>query len=219
MATAILSAPPGGSALPGEADAAALLAGGGIAAFPTDTYYGLGGSAFLARAVEAVYALKGRPRGRPLPVVVADLEMAKAAAAGGLPEAFRRLAGELWPGPLSLVVRAGSALPAPMLGPGGTVAMRVPAVPWLRSLLRRCGWPLISTSANLSGAAEVDDPAEVRRLFEGRVDLIIDGGKTPGGAPSTMVDLTRGEPVLLRPGAVPWEKILAVLTARPHRQG
>lgn len=219
MATMILLVPPGGSFLPGEADAAALLAGGGIAAFPTDTFYGLGGSAFLARTAEAVYALKGRPRGKPLPIVVADREMAEAAAADGLPEAFGRLAEELWPGPLSLVVRAGPALPSAILGPGGTVAMRVPALPWLRSLLHRCGGPLISTSANPSGAAEIADPAEVRRLFDGRIDLIIDGGRTPGGAASTMVDLTRGEPVLLRSGAVSWDRILAALAVRPHRQG
>lgn len=217
--TAILLAPPGGSALPGEAEAAALLAGGGIAAFPTDTFYGLGGSAFSAGAVEAVYALKGRPRGKPLPIVVADRDMAEAAAAAGLPESFGYLADGLWPGPLSLVVRAGPALPAAMLGPGRTVALRVPALPWLRSLLRRCGAPLISTSANPSGGAEIDDPAEVRRLFEGRIDLIIDGGRAPGGAVSTMVDLTRSEPVLLRPGAVPWARVLAALAARSHRQG
>ncbi len=97
--------------------------------------------------------------------------------------------------------------------------MRVPALPWLRSLLRRCGFPLISSSANRSGAAEIDDSAEVRRLFQGSVDLIIDGGRTPGGAASTVVDLTKGEPVLLRPGAVPWDRILAALAGRPHREG
>jgi len=195
-----------------------VLGGGGIAVYPTDTFYGLGGSAFSVEAAEAVYALKGRQRGKPLPVVVADLEMAAAAAADP-PESFGRLAASLWPGPLSLVVRAGPGLPAAMLGPGGTVAMRVPALPWLRSLLRRCGFPLISSSANRSGAAEIDDSAEVRRLFQGSVDLIIDGGRTPGGAASTVVDLTKGEPVLLRPGAVPWDRILAALAGRPHREG
>lgn len=218
MATAILFAPPEGIAMPGEARAAAILAGGGIAAFPTDTFYGLGGSALSARAVDGVYTLKGRPRGKPLPIVVADREMAETVAAPRLPEAFGRLAEELWPGPLSLIVRAGPVLPPAMLGPGGTVAMREPALPWLRSLLRRCG-PLISTSANLSGESETDDPAEVRRLFDGRVDLIIDGGRTPGGAASTMVDLTGVEPALLRAGAVPWDRVLAVLAAGTHRRG
>jgi len=136
--------------------------------------------------------------------------MASAAAADP-PGSFARLADAFWPGPLSLVVRAGSGLPEAMLGSDRTVALRVPAVPWLRRLLLRLGAPLISTSANRTGEPEIDDFGPARRLFEGRVDMIVDGGRTPGGAASTIVDLTGAEPVLLRPGAVAWDRILAAL--------
>lgn len=212
LATRVFSASPGVPRLAAEEDAADLLSGGGIAVYPTDTFYGLGGCAVSAAAVDRIYALKGRFRGKPLSIVVADLEMAGAAAAD-LPDVFGRLAASFWPGPLSLVVRAGPALPAAMLGPGGTVAMRVPALPWLRSLLRKIGSPLTATSANHSGGSEIDDPVEARRIFEGRVELVIDGGKTPGGAASTIVDLSRGEPRLLRPGAVPWDRVRAFLAS------
>ncbi len=131
----------------------------------------------------------------------------------GLPPDIFPLAAAFWPGPLTLVLQAGPALPEAVLGPGGTIALRVPAVAWLRAFLEEAGFPLTATSANLSGEAEVDDPAEARRLFEGRVDILIDGGKTPGGAVSTIVGLSRGEPELLRPGVVAWDRILAVLRA------
>ncbi|MDD8024919.1 MAG: L-threonylcarbamoyladenylate synthase [Acidobacteriota bacterium] len=209
-ATRILYALPDARSLPQEGEAAAILGRDGIAVYPTDTFYGLGGNAFSAAAVDRIYELKERFRDRPLPIVVSGLEMA-AAVAAVLPEAFRRLAAVFWPGPLSLVVPARPVLPAAMLGPGGTVAMRVPALPWLRGLLDRTGFPLTSTSANRSGASEIDAAAEARRLFEGRVDLMIDGGKTPGGAVSTIVDLSGPEPLLLRPGAVAWDRIRTVL--------
>ena len=183
-----------------------LLRRGGVVVYPTDTFYALGVNAYEAAGVEKIYALKARERGKPLSIVVADMAMAGSVALNP-PPVFERLAAAFWPGPLSLIVRARSGFPLSMLGPGGTIAMRVPALDWLRTLLARAGFPFTATSANLSGEAEIGDPDEVRREFNGRVDLIINGGQTPGGAPSTIVDLTGPRPRLLREGAIPWERI------------
>jgi L-threonylcarbamoyladenylate synthase len=192
------------------AEIAVLLRADGVMAYPTDTFYGLGVNAFSAAAVAKIYALKRRDRGKPLSIVVAQAR----SAARDLPPALEILARAFWPGPLTLVLNAAPAFPAEMLGAGGTIALRVPALPWLCDLLGRAGFPLTATSANLSGEGELDDPEAVRRLFKGRTDLIIDGGRTPGGAPSTIVDLTGGAPRLLRPGAIPWDRILAAIKDR-----
>jgi len=183
------------------APAAAALRADGILAYPTETFYGLGGLAFSARAVERIYGLKQRDRGKPLSVVIADLDMA-CEIAGALPPLFLDLAHAFWPGPLTLVARARPLFPPAMLGPGGSLAMRVPGTKWLREFLRMLGAPVTATSANLSGGAEISRPEEVIELFRGKVDIIVDGGPTPGGLPSTIVDLTSDKPVIVRPGAV-----------------
>ena len=192
------------------AEIAVLLRSDGVMAYPTDTFYGLGVNAFSAAAVEKIYALKQRDRGKPLSIVVADPAQARSAAFI-VPPVLDTLAGEFWPGPLTLVLKAGPAFPPEMLGPGGTIALRVPALAWLRGLLRLTEFPITATSANLSGDGEMDDPDAVRRAFDGRIDLIVDGGRTPGGAPSTIVDLSGDAPRLLRPGAIPWDRILAAV--------
>jgi len=189
---------------------AAVLRSDAVMAYPTDTFYGLGANAYSAAAVARIYALKQRDRGKPLSIVVADPDQARSAARD-LPPALDVLARAFWPGPLTIVLNAAPVFPVEMLGTGGSIALRVPALPWLCDLLRRTGFPVTATSANLSGDGELDDPEAVRRVFEGRTELIVDGGRTPGGAPSTIVDLTSGDPRLLRPGAVPWGRILAAL--------
>lgn len=210
LTTRIIRAPTDAVGPADTAEIVEIFGRDGIAVYPTDTFYGLGGNAYSSAAVEKIYDLKGRRRDKPLSIVVADLEMAGLAAADP-PAALFGLAAAFWPGPLTLVLRARPGFPPAMLGPGGTVAMRVPALPWLRSLLAAAGFPLTATSANPTGEGEIDDPAEARRIFEGRVDLFIDGGRTPGGAVSTIVDLTGETPRLLRPGAVPWDDIQACL--------
>ena len=105
--------------------------------------------------------------------------------------------------------RGKSAFAPEMLGPGGTVALRVPGSAWLRAFLGDLGVPLTATSANLSGAGEISDPAEIIRLFQGKVEAIVDGGTTPGGLPSTVLDLTSNPPKILREGAVPSRKLVS----------
>jgi L-threonylcarbamoyladenylate synthase len=181
-------------------------------AYPTETFYGLGAAAFSAKAVGRVFKLKGRDPGKSLPVIASDLDMV-AEIAGTLPPVFWALAEEFWPGPLTLVLKASPLLPGFLTGPGGSIAVRIPPVPWIRKLAFDLSQPLTATSANLSGQGEISDPAEVAAVFTRKVELIVDGGKTPGGAPSTLLDLTRPEPLLLREGAVPAARIRAAVGA------
>jgi L-threonylcarbamoyladenylate synthase len=179
-----------------------ILDGDGVMAYPTETFYGLGVLALSEKAIEKVYRLKERERGKPLSVIISDLAMAEKIAAS-LPPLFRLLAGEFWPGPLTLIVRAKPLFPSNLLGRDRSLAMRVPAVSWIRDLVRHLGAPITATSANISGQREISTSDDVIAAFQGTVDLIIDGGRTPGGRPSTIVDLAGARPLILRPGAVP----------------
>jgi len=167
-----------------------VLKKGGIIAFPTDTFYGLGANCYLKEAVLKIYGLKKREWSKPLAVVVSDREMAENLAAE-IPPLFRQLASKFWPGPLTL------------LSAEGTVGIRVPAFLWLQELIKEAGFPLTATSANISGKAEILDPEKVTKVFKGKVDMIVDGGPTPGGKPSTVVDLSSGKPKIIREGALP----------------
>lgn len=209
--TRIVALGPGGASFPAGEVAARLLAGA-VAAYPTETFYALGAAAFSARALARIYELKDRQASKPLSFIVSDLDMVREVA-GPLPPLFTALAGEFWPGPLTLVLPAAAGLPDSLLGPGRTIAVRIPPLAWLRDLVREMSEPLTATSANLSGEKEIADPAEIRALFGGRVDLILDGGPAPGGRPSTVVDLSGGAPRVLRDGAIPAARIAALLGA------
>ena len=208
--TRILGIGPSGETLVPIGEVAAALLEDAVAAYPTETFYALGAAAFSKRAVEKIYRLKKRESGKPLPVVASDLDMVKEISAS-LPPSFRLLAGEFWPGPLTLVLPAAAGLPEFLLGPGRTIAVRIPPLSWLRALVKEISQPLTATSANLSGEKELADPAEVIALFRGRIEIVVDGGLSPGGAPSTIVDLTSPEPRVLRIGTIPEIRILAVL--------
>jgi L-threonylcarbamoyladenylate synthase len=191
-------------------DIASLLARDGVMAYPTETFYGLGAAAFSARAVSRVFKLKGRNPGKPLPLIASDLDMV-GKIAGPLPPLFWTLAEEFWPGPLTLVLRGSPALPDFLTGAGGSIAVRIPPLPWLRKLAYDISQPLTATSANLSGEPENSTPEGVAAAFGGKIELIVDGGTTPGGAPSTLLDLTSPEPRILRQGAVPEARLRAAL--------
>jgi len=183
-----------------------ILQSEGVMVYPTETFYGLGALAFSEKAVRKVYRLKKRERGKPLSVVISDFAMAESIACSVVP-LFRTLASEFWPGPLTLVIKARPIFPPQMLGPGGSLAMRIPKAVWLRELIRRLGIPITATSANISGEEEISRSEEVLRVFRRKTDLIVDGGPTPGGWPTTIVDLTSDEPRLLRTGAVPVSRL------------
>lgn len=186
------------------------LVAGAVAAYPTETFYALGAAACSKGAVDRVFELKGREASKPLSFIVSDIDMVREVVSS-LPPAFPSLARELWPGPLTLVLPAAAGLPDRLLGPGRSIALRIPPLAWLRGLVREIGEPLTATSANRAGEKELSDPVDVRAQFEGRVDLIIDGGATPGGLPSTIVDLTGERPRVLREGRIPAERIAALL--------
>jgi L-threonylcarbamoyladenylate synthase len=189
---------------------AGALLGGAVAAYPTETYYALGAAAFSRRAVDRIFRLKKRDAAKPLSFVVSGLDMVRELVSA-LPPSYLALAGELWPGPLTLVLPAAPGLPERLLGPGRTIALRMPPLAWLRALVGELGEPLTATSANLSGEKELADPVDVRAVFEGRIDLLLDGGPAPGGRPSTIVDLAGPRPRILREGRIPASRIEALL--------
>lgn len=186
-----------------------ILRSGGLVAFPTDTVYGVGALAFDGVAVERIYVAKDRPLEKAIPVLIADLaDLAKVTL--DVPEAAARLAARFWPGPLTLVVRKRPDLPV-TVSAMPTVGVRVPDHPVARVLLRAAG-PMAVTSANLSSQPSPSTAQEVYRQLCGRIALIIDGGETPGGIPSTVVDFTGIEPRMLREGPISKDEIQSFLS-------
>ncbi|MCJ7486825.1 MAG: L-threonylcarbamoyladenylate synthase [Candidatus Aminicenantes bacterium] len=210
MKTRFIAIDPVGENAAQVGEIAAALLEDAITAYPTETFYALGAAAFSRKAVKSVYGLKKRDAGKPLSVIASDLDMVREISASP-PPSFRLLAGEFWPGPLTLVLPAAAGLPEFLLGPGRTIAVRIPPLLWLRALVKEINQPLTATSANLSGERELADPAEVIALFRDKVEIVVDGGPSPGGVPSTIVDLTSPEPRILRIGTIPEIRILAVL--------
>jgi L-threonylcarbamoyladenylate synthase len=184
-----------------------ILQSGGLVAFPTDTVYGVGALAFDRAAVENIYAAKDRPAEKAIPVLIGDVDdLAKVTAA--VPEIALKLAARFWPGPLTLVVPKHPDLPE-AISTTPTVGVRIPDNPVARALLRLAG-PMAVTSANLSGQPSPSTAQEVFAQLGGRIALILDGGKTPGGVPSTVVNCVGAVPQVLRAGPIPKSEILAV---------
>ena len=181
-----------------------LLRAGDLVAFPTDTVYGLGAMLMIPSAIEQLYAVKGRDAAKAIAVLLGD-EAALLQVAGALSGLAARLAERFWPGPLTLVVPAHPALPA-NLSSQLTVGVRMPDHPVALALLRRTG-PLAVTSANRSGQPSARTAEEVYAQLNGRIPLILDGGETPGGLPSTVVDCTGSEPLILRQGPITLEQL------------
>ena len=191
--------------------AARLLRKGALVAFPTETVYGLGADATNERAVAAIFAAKGRPRFNPLIVHVPGLTGAEALAQ--FDARARRIAARFWPGPLSLVLnrRGGSGLSLLASAGLNTVALRAPAHPVAQALLRASGRPIAAPSANRSGRVSPTEAAHVGAELGDDVALILDGGRTPVGVESTVLDLSGEPPALLRPGGVTLEELSALL--------
>lgn len=192
------------------AQAAAVLRAGGLAAFPTETVYGLGANALDPAAVARIFAAKGRPANNPLIVHVA--ETADAAQVVSLwPELAARLAEHFWPGPLTLILPHAAALPDLVTAGGPTVAVRLPAHPVARALIRAAGVPVAAPSANRSSQLSPTRAEHVLDDLHGEVDLILDAGPTPGGLESTVLDVTTSPPRLLRPGLLAPSAIEAII--------
>jgi L-threonylcarbamoyladenylate synthase len=181
--------------------AGALVEAGGLVAFPTESFYGLGADALDAGAVARVFEVKGRPEDKPLLVLVDSVEMVTRLAAS-VPEGARALMARHWPGALTLVLPAAAWVPASLTGGTGTVGVRMPGHAVARALVTAAAGPVTAPSANPSAAPPPVTAAAVRGYFDGRVELILDGGPTAGGAGSTVADCTVWPPRILRQGPV-----------------
>ncbi|HWU85904.1 MAG TPA: L-threonylcarbamoyladenylate synthase [Kofleriaceae bacterium] len=191
------------------AHAAALLSAGRLVAFPTETVYGLGADASREEAVARIFEVKGRPRAHPLIVHLAP-EARLEDWAREVPELAHRLAAAAWPGPLTMILRKGPRVAAAATGGADTVGLRVPAHPLAQALLRAFGGGVAAPSANRFGAVSPTTAEHVVADLGGDVDYVLDGGPCEVGVESTIVDLSRGRPVLLRPGGLPRDAIEAI---------
>lgn len=192
------------------AEAAAILRGGGLVAFPTETVYGLGANALDRRAVARIYSIKGRPAFNPVIAHVASVEQARTLAATW-PRLADQLAAAFWPGPLTLVVPKAAIVPDIVTAGAETIAIRVPAHPVALALIREAGVPLAAPSANRSTAVSPTTAEHVAKGLGGRVDLILDAGPTTVGIESTVLDLTGPRPRILRPGPIGPAALQAVI--------
>ncbi len=186
-----------------------ILKRGGIVAFPTDTVYGLGACASNQQAVERVFTVKERPRNIALPLLLADISQISEVAET-VPEAAWPLVRHFLPGALTLVLPKANSLLDAVTGGGMTIAVRVPAHPIPVALAEGLGTPIIGTSANLTGKPSALTTDEVYSQFGDKIDLVIDGGRCPGGQESTIVDVTGETPVILREGAIRREELKQV---------
>ena len=190
--------------------AAGLIRRGGLVAFPTETVYGLGADALQGRAVSRIFIAKGRPESRPLIVHVAAPEQVKEVASV-LPDSAAELIRCFWPGPLSLVLPRAAALPAEVSGGLPTVAVRMPDHPVALSLIRAAGVPIAAPSANRFGRPSPTRLRHVIQELAGKIDAVLDGGPCSIGLESTVLDLSRARPAILRPGGVSREQLEGAL--------
>jgi tRNA threonylcarbamoyl adenosine modification protein (Sua5/YciO/YrdC/YwlC family) len=185
---------------------------GGVVALPTDTFYGLAVDPVNLFAVEQIYQIKTRQKHKPLSLLIASLAQAYELARDTGAE-FDKLAERFWPGPLTMIVRAGTKLPLRSTAHTGNVALRVPDAAIPRAVVEKFGLPITATSANLHGAPECTNAASVRDQIGDRLPLIIDGGPTGRALPTTIVDLSleSGHWTILREGAIPTHEIVMAL--------
>lgn len=180
--------------------AAKIISAGGVIAFRTDTFYGLGADPFNVTAVRRVKALKGREN-KPILLLLADLSDVDRFIADRS-EQFEEVARKFWPGPLTIVGRAVANLPSEITAGTGTVGVRIPADDSVRDLVRECGGALTATSANPSSGEPARSAKEVREYFGDQIDLVIDGGEVTATEPSTVLDVITSPPRVLREGAI-----------------
>lgn len=182
-----------------------VIESGGVVAFPTETFYGLAVDPENVASVQKLFKLKGRNLDKAIPLIAADVAQVESRIAS-LSVDELRLANCFWPGPLALVIRASENLAWNLHA--GTVAVRVPGHTMARMLVNQVGRPVTATSANISGALPASSADEVYETLGSALDLILDGGPTPGGIASTIVRVDQSGPVLIRAGVLPWERVL-----------
>ncbi len=190
--------------------AARVLQNQGVIGYPTETVYGIGSNVFATAAVERIYKLKNRDQSKALIVIAADT-IQIGDLVSDIPEAAEKLMENFWPGPLTLVFKSSVTLQSSAFRRSQTIAIRIPDCSICLSLLKTCGFPIISTSANHSGEAPATTARQVAEIFGDQLDLIVDGGETPSSTPSTVVDVTRTPVRILREGGISRLEINTVL--------
>ena len=190
-------------------EAVSVLGRKGVIAFPTDTLYGLGADAFCTEALGKIFEIKGRPGEMALPILVEAIQDLDRLVVD-VPDMAWALAGRFWPGPLTLILKKSSEVPDIATGGRDSVAVRMPNHPVPKALVRGLGRPITGTSANPSGGPNPTTAQDVETLLGDRVNYIIDGGPAMIGTPSTVLDLTGANPVLLRPGAIDYDSLQSV---------
>ena len=191
-------------------DVRSLIRGGGVVAFPTDTFYGLGVDPFNPAAIEKIYQIKGRDPKKPILILI-EKKVRLNPLVKEVSKDAERLIKEFWPGPLTIIFKASSAIPAILTGETGKVGIRLPASSFLLWLLEGLDSPLTATSANPSGLPSSATALEVERYFNGKIDLIIDAGRTEGIRESTIIDATKTPMTLVREGMIEKEWIESLI--------
>jgi len=186
--------------------ASSLIRSGEIVAFPTETVYGLGANALDPLAISKIYQIKGRPSDNPLIVHIGDLNMLSGLVSTISPREMRMIK-KFWPGPITLIFKKSKSVPKITTGGLGTVAVRMPRNKIALALIKRSGLPIAAPSANLSGKPSPTNASHVKEDLNGKVKLILDGGRTEIGIESTVIDMTPRIPVILRPGGISKERI------------
>ena len=198
------------SAAPSAKHLAQILRGGGVVALPTDTFYALAACGTNEEAVRRVFAIKGRPATTAVPLLIAEpADVMKYAIelTGAQQRAVTALGERFWPGALTIVLKKSPVVPGVIAAGGDTVALRVPDSSLVREVARLLGAPVTGTSANRSGESPATTASAVRDAFGDAVDAVANGGTTPGGPPSTVLDLTSPAPRILRAGAISLQEI------------
>lgn len=187
-------------------ESAKLIKSGEVVGIPTETVYGLAANALDENAVKKIYIAKGRPSDNPLIVHISDLSELSALVAE-IPEKVKIMAEKFWPGPLTMIMKKSDIIPSTTSGGLDTVAVRMPQSEYARAIIKACGVPLAAPSANLSGSPSPTNAKYVYDDMNGRIPLIIDGGKSEIGVESTVITFATDIPTLLRPGGVTVEEI------------
>ena len=183
---------------------------GGVIAFPTDTFYGLGANPFHKKALSRIFKIKQRPEDKPLLVLISTIHQVSILALEINPTA-KILIKKLWPGPLTILFSAHPHLPTQLTANTGKIGIRQPGNEQVRKLLAGIGYPITATSANISGSANATNAEEVQETLGSQVDLIIDGGPATSGKESTVLDVALSPPLIVRNGAMSREEIETAL--------
>ncbi len=183
-----------------------ILRKSGIVAFPTETYYGLAVDPFNSDALDRLYKVKKRESAKPLLVLIDD-KSKLSLLVKEIPPVFLPLMDNFWPGPLTLIFNGNDELPMQLTGNTGTVGIRISSHPIALRLTKSFGGPITATSANISGKKAAESVGDIQRQFGSSIETVLDGGRTPGVAASTIVGLKNNELALIRPGVISYERI------------